>query len=113
MTSERLLNPEQLVPRRRRRPVPEHVVDGGRPLVLEALRELVGFLLGGITTAPHLLLPGLDHRVAGDEASEVSRLAERQIMRAPVTTTYWSFMVVRQSQARFQLRLELGSLWTR
>ena len=61
----------RLVPGRRRSPVPEHVIDGSRPLMLKALRELVGFFLGGIATAPHLPLPGVDHGIARNEASAV------------------------------------------
>ena len=61
----------RLVPRRGRGPVSEHAVDGGGPLVLEALRELLGFFLGGIATAPHLPLPGVDHGIARNEASSI------------------------------------------
>jgi len=49
--------------------MPEHGLDRLRPLVLEALRELVGLLLGGLPVLPHLLPPGLGRGVEPDQVT--------------------------------------------
>lgn len=50
--------------------MPQHIINSRGPFVREALRELLGFFLGGVSATPHLLLPGVEHGIARDQTTE-------------------------------------------